>query len=333
MMTFDEVADVLEDIIDGLPQELFEKLNGGVNLLPDIKTHTESSGHYPLFIMGEYHHHGMGLGRFINIYYGSFVRLFGYRQREHQISEIRRVLLHELTHHLESLAGVRDLEIQDAIDLEKYRETGLEMAAFKTDGNCYICGRTLGKTAMKNHLLREHSYGDEECLLLKIEGAHAKEYWLMVDIAKHMTLGDLDAFLRKIWLDCCGHLSKFKGGTKSRKLSAFAVGNKLAYEYDIGAATEFLITVVGETRRRPQDAVRLLARNLPPVFYCETCGAHATLICIECSYDHDNPCFCELCAKAHAHGEWLPITNSPRCGECCYDGELDTFAYSPPTLL
>ena len=50
-------------------------------------------------------------------------------------------------------------------------------------GNCYICGAELGKTAMKNHILKEHNGPEDgqECVLLKIEGAYEKDYWLYVD--------------------------------------------------------------------------------------------------------------------------------------------------------
>jgi len=49
-----------------------------------------------------------------------------------------------------------------------------------TKGNCYLCGAELGKVAMKNHILKYHSGSSEEqeCRLLKIEGAYDKNYWL-----------------------------------------------------------------------------------------------------------------------------------------------------------
>ena len=160
------------------------------------------------------------------------------------------------------------------------------MAAPKTVGTCFICGKTLGKTAMKNHILREHSASrGVDSLLLKIEGGSAKEYWLFVDIAKDRPLSVLDSFLRKIWLECCGHLSRFLNLAyseigKTRKLGVFAAGDQLIHEYDMGTTTECLITVVGETRRPLQKSpVRLLARNVAPVFNCALCGKPAALIC------------------------------------------------------
>ena len=208
------------------------------------------------------------------------------------------------------------------------------MAKIKTDGNCYICGKTFGKTAMKNHIMKEHAAtGDEDCVLLMLEGAYAKEYWLFIDIAKDKSLSALDSFMRKIWLECCGHLSAFRAGNevgKMRKLSKFSAGDKIIHEYDMGTTTESLITFVGATRRPKQKSdVRLLARNVPPDYKCASCGKPAEFICQECMYDSDNPNFCQECAEKHEHEFLLQITNSPRNGECGYTGELDIFAFEP----
>jgi hypothetical protein len=44
-----------------------------------------------------------------------------------------------------------------------------------TQGNCFICGKTVGKTAIKNHILKEHNSGDERCILVKAEGAARRD--------------------------------------------------------------------------------------------------------------------------------------------------------------
>lgn len=205
-------------------------------------------------------------------------------------------------------------------------------------GNCYLCGRELGKTAIKNHLMKAHTDpdGGQKCYLLKIEGAYDKSYWLYADVPVDAAFTSLDAFLRKIWLECCGHMSAFYYGGrqqlgKSRKLSILSVGDSIRHEYDFGTTTETIITVVGEAVRKKQgEAVRLLARNIPPSYTCSACGKPAAVICTECIYETDNPFLCETCASKHEHeGMMLPAVNSPRMGECGYDGELDTFAFNP----
>ncbi|MDR1001729.1 MAG: metallopeptidase family protein [Oscillospiraceae bacterium] len=71
--------------------------------------------------MGEYSY-SRDLGRMITIYYGSFAAVYGYLTPEDLKKEIRRTLLHEFTHHLESLSGLSDLEVKDKIEMEQYKQ-------------------------------------------------------------------------------------------------------------------------------------------------------------------------------------------------------------------
>jgi len=210
--------------------------------------------------------------------------------------------------------------------------------ANSSNGNCFICGAELGKTAMKNHVLKTHNdpAGDEICYLMKAEGAYDKNFWLLFDVALDKSLSSVDTFLRKIWLECCGHMSAFRGQYgeigKNRKIRSLQAGEKLLHEYDFGSTTETLITVIGEIRRPKQrGAVRLLARNVPPVMICETCGEPADLICLDCMYDDVNPFFCKACAEKHEqkHDMFLSAVNSPRMGECGYEGEQDVWTFDP----
>ena len=108
----------LDEIAESLPEEIFKDLNGGVLLLPQYKLSPHAIAD-DLFIMGEYHIDRF-LGRMVYIYYGSIIHIYG-NASEHIIKrELRKVLCHELTHHLESLAGERGLEIIDAERLHRY---------------------------------------------------------------------------------------------------------------------------------------------------------------------------------------------------------------------
>ena len=207
---------------------------------------------------------------------------------------------------------------------------GNDMAA--SQGNCFLCGKTFGKTAMKNHAIREHSAGDEVCWLLKAESAWDKNYWLYFTVPKDAALACVDKFLRQIWLECCGHLSAFRlGGRefgKNRKLGGFAPGDTLLHEYDFGSTTETLLTFVAETARPTQkEKVRLLARNEPPKYPCDKCGKAA--VWVNCWEDGD--LMCEACASRYEEG-LLPLVNSPRCGECGYDGEQDRWTFDPAKI-
>lgn len=119
MITFEEFEETALEISGTFPEDFFRELNGGVMVNESIRLHPAAEDH-DLFIMGEYRRDHY-LGRFIVLYYGSFEKCFGYYSREDLKEQIRRVLLHEFRHHLESLAGERDLEIEDAVELSQYK--------------------------------------------------------------------------------------------------------------------------------------------------------------------------------------------------------------------
>ena len=119
-LSFEEAGSFLDDLADSLPEGFFRELNGGIILLPDTKLHP-ASGHEYLYTIGEYRHEPYGLGRYIVIYYGSFVQVYGRESHERQEEALRYVLMHEFTHHLQNLGGTRELEVEDAQRLTQFR--------------------------------------------------------------------------------------------------------------------------------------------------------------------------------------------------------------------
>ena len=117
MFTIDDINDMLDEVASELPEEVFRELNGGVSLLPDTKR-SEADPAGGLYTLGEYHRDQMG--RYIVLYYGSIQVVHGNDTPEKMRLNLKNLLVHELTHHLEALAGERDLEIKDKQDLEKY---------------------------------------------------------------------------------------------------------------------------------------------------------------------------------------------------------------------
>lgn len=118
MMSLDEMELLLEEILEEYPEELFRELNGGILLLPDEKRNPNPTLQ-ELYILGEYHHGGP-MGRYIALYYGSFQRVFGRGSHLRIRKELDHTLKHEFTHHLESLAGERSLELEDQLRIQKY---------------------------------------------------------------------------------------------------------------------------------------------------------------------------------------------------------------------
>ena len=118
-ITIDRAQVLLEQIAETLPAELYKDLNGGILLLPQEIISAYAVGD-DLYILGEYQSGG-SMGRLIKIYYGSFEKLFGSLSEEEFKERLKKTLFHEFTHHLESLAGERDLEIEDERQLAAYR--------------------------------------------------------------------------------------------------------------------------------------------------------------------------------------------------------------------
>ena len=107
---------MLDSMAEALPPALFEGLNGGVNLLEEAVPDSE----FPpgeMYVLGEYCDDL--LGRYINLYYGSFAALFSWKDEEGWKDEIFATVAHEFTHHLEETAGLHAL---DDKDLEFLRE-------------------------------------------------------------------------------------------------------------------------------------------------------------------------------------------------------------------
>jgi len=117
MYTIDDINNMLDEIAAELPEGIFRDLNGGVSLLDETKkSSSDSDGR--LYTLGEYRRDQMG--RYINLYYGSLMKVYGNVSYKKMRKHLKDVLVHELTHHLESLAGDRSLEIKDEMNLIDY---------------------------------------------------------------------------------------------------------------------------------------------------------------------------------------------------------------------
>jgi len=210
-------------------------------------------------------------------------------------------------------------------------------------GKCNLCGELVGKASMTRHLraCRQAEASAERppapSFHLAIEGRAANAYWMHVAVPLTSPLSELDDFLRHTWVECCGHLSAFKIGSKryasqpmdeemsmrARLSQLLEVGMKFFYEYDYGSPTTLVLKAVAlREQGLPKGAVQLLARNEAPQVSCQRCSIQpATQICTECAWKGEG-WLCQACAVAHDCGDemCLPVVNSPRAGVCGYTG-------------
>ena len=120
ILSIDKVNDLLDEMAERFPEALFDGLNGGVNLLEEAVPDEE----FPegeMYILGEYCEDA--LGRYINLYYGSFAALAEREDWDQQIweDELYTTLSHELTHHMESRGGLHALDDRDAEELAQWQ--------------------------------------------------------------------------------------------------------------------------------------------------------------------------------------------------------------------
>jgi hypothetical protein len=86
-------------------------------------------------------------------------------------------------------------------------------ATFK--GTCALCPIGVDKRRSSAHHgtcapAHDGATGrDADLVTLRVTALGAPEYWLDVEAEAGAILSKLDAFLRRIWLECCAHLSMF----------------------------------------------------------------------------------------------------------------------------
>jgi len=204
----------------------------------------------------------------------------------------------------------------------------------KYEGYCSNCNFEAGRTAIKNHIMKEHNEGQYVCYLMRAEGDwKGSPYWLLFSAPKELSLDQVDDFLRYEWCECCGHMSSFYSGRGHDEIemdmhvASFIVGDTFRYEYDFGSTTRIKLTVVDEILSE-EKAVMLLAKNEIPEHKCTFCGDEADHIYFDWQVE---TYACDQCSEKEENEEfdWLPVVNSPRMGICGYTGE-GGFNLKPP---
>ncbi len=218
----------------------------------------------------------------------------------------------------------------------------------QTRGDCVFCGKEMTRGGLARHLTvcdkrkaaieaanKKQDGVLQHLVHLQVQDAWSGDYWLHLEMNGETTLKQLDRYLRAIWLECCGHLSRFSvgGGWHGREVGMGAIakrtlkpGLELTHIYDFGTSSETLAKVVGVRTGYPlsKHPIYLMARNQPLPSACQECGKPAQWLCIECASDTDEPGFlCEEHAKEHPHDNYgppMPVVNSPRMGMCGYTG-------------
>jgi hypothetical protein len=219
----------------------------------------------------------------------------------------------------------------------------------QSKGQCAFCGQEITKDGVAKHVsacpkhqaiiekAERKGVGGETLYHLRVQDACRNEFWLDLEMRGSVTLQDLDGYLRVIWLECCGHMSRFSiggwhGGEIPRKRRAnelFQPGTELTHIYDFGTSSETRIKVAEVREGKPMTSrpIALLARNLMPEADCIECRQPAARLCMECLIEDEVwGTLCDAHVQKHSHdnyGEPIRLVNSPRLGMCGYEGPAE----------
>jgi len=215
-------------------------------------------------------------------------------------------------------------------------------------GECAFCGKEMTRSGLTKHLktcstraqaiekieTAKKTNKKQSLFHLQVRDAYLSDFWLHLEINGRASLGDLDHYLRAIWLECCGHLSQFSvGGWGGEELSmdlkidkVFTPGVELTHIYDFGTSSETLITT-GEIRQGTpltKHPIYLMARNKIPETTCAECGQPSNWLCID--EEGEWTTLCDKHVKTYSHDndeEPIELVNSPRLGMCGYTGPAE----------
>lgn len=117
-MKFKELDEYIDNLIrNEIPPVLLETLTGGIRLSEVLQQDDEEENYY---ILGEYIEDN--LGSYINLYYGSFMHFYGDESNKRIKKEILSTIKHELTHHIESLAGNEALADEEDMEVARRKK-------------------------------------------------------------------------------------------------------------------------------------------------------------------------------------------------------------------
>jgi len=93
------------------------------------------------------------------------------------------------------------------------------LAKSTNSGFCALCGHRATKTTMMAHVEACAAAHDkigqpQPLVVLRFAAVGAPRYWLIIEAKADAQLAHVDALLRQLWLECCGHMSAFRVGRR-----------------------------------------------------------------------------------------------------------------------
>lgn len=185
---------------------------------------------------------------------------------------------------------------------------------------CLLCNKKFGPIKIHSHypscIMTKYNNNSGYLISFMSCGITSKLYFMHCVFPVGATLKTIDVFLRKIWCNCCKHVSMFfnKGHNYSKKtlIKDCPINTKLMYEYDMCSPTRITIIFHGFLPGlNPINDTLIVIRNPAITHTCTQCLKPATKWL-------NRETLCDKCSeKDDVEQEFLlPIVDSPRTGEC-----------------
>lgn len=164
---------------------------------------------------------------------------------------------------------------------------------------CPTCDKKFGSIKIHSHypacIASKYSEYAGHIVSFTSHGITGKLHFLYCIFPSNTTLSTLDTFMRKIWCECCGHMSMFVNADrdeydKNSKIKDYPDDTRMIYEYDMGTSTTVYVTF--HSTLSGSNSIKnplIIARNSEIVYKCKKCKSKASKwlygdpLCDECS--------------------------------------------------
>jgi hypothetical protein len=214
-------------------------------------------------------------------------------------------------------------------------------------GKCFICSEEFSVRSISRHVKSciNNIKGKEKALMIHIKGG-GPFYIIVLGPLEGLKFKDLDIFLRDVWYECCGHMSRFDIGNEyslmdieemdddDEKIMKMPLRNiknyvNVGYEYDFGSTSYAQIKLLDivSINQKIKDFKVISYNNLPKI-KCEKCEKYSEYLAI----DYNNDEHLLLCKKHIKEIEdndddedfaIFKLENNPRVGVCGDTPETD----------
>lgn len=216
-------------------------------------------------------------------------------------------------------------------------------------GQCRICGGVYTATGMTSHIKKHIARSKETSgyYVIRIDAGRGNPFWMYVAAEDSITFGEIDQFLRSMWLECCGHPShfvvydnvkpEFTPDMKTPIKDVLRNRTMFAHHYDSTILRLGVVRICGQIYDGVDDPsvdgrfddvpteydITVLALHDRVQFRCRDCKRESATVCAGFTMTGEGV-LCMDCARLHDRAtenmRWA--LQSPRSGRCRY-GMID----------